>query len=343
VDLPRPGRRRHRREVGDDELTDPELQLLAAIAADRDDRHARRVLADLWLEGDDPVRGEALALDCDGRDASALHAAHGARWLQPAREAGYARAELTRGFVDIPLVTDRPSRELLRLCPRLYRVHALPEAGGLVVVDRVLEAALVTDPAQRFAVEIPLPYLADAGVRAPPRFDHPNVVRFVEAVELPAHVSAAPCTAWRWAGEPLALGRRYGAETTAAIARQVAAALAHVHACGAFHGELRPDHVLVDGDVATVRGFSRVAGHHAVARGYLRPRERAFCAPEQLAFGGVTSAVDVYALGAIMLAMLGDGVGGSITALANRCVARKPAERPTAAAVVEAIERAYGS
>ena len=343
MDLPRAGGRRDRGEVGDDELSDPELQLLAAIAADGDDVHARRVLADLWLEGDDPVRGEALALSCEGRDASALYAAHGERWLAPARDAGFTRARFERGFVDIPLVTDRPTRALLRLCPRLYRVLGLPDAGGMVVVDHMLDAALVTDPARRVAVEIPLPYVVATGMPEPARFDHPNVARFVEAVELPAHVSAQVCIAWRWTGEPLVLGRRYGVEETATIARQVAAALAHVHARGAIHGEIRPDHVRVDRGVVTVHGFSKVLGRHAVARGYLRPRERAFCAPEQLDGGVVTSAVDLFALGAIVLAMLGDGARGSITALANRCVVRKPAERPTAEAVLRAIEQACGS
>jgi hypothetical protein len=147
----------------------------------------------------------------------------------------------------------------------------------------------------------------------------------------------------------------------AELGADVASALAHVHAAGVVHRDVKPGNVLVDengGAMLSDFGIARLVDdtcHHT--RTGTVVGTVAYLAPEQVAGERVTTAVDIYALGLVLLealtgvrpyagtsvesalarlsrppeipATLPQGWGALLTAM----TARDPAARPGAAAV----------
>jgi serine/threonine-protein kinase len=111
------------------------------------------------------------------------------------------------------------------------------------------------------------------------------------------------------------LGEGIGVRRTVAIARQVLAALEHVHGLGLVHRDVKPENLRLvpdaEGDERVVLidfGLVRGAGMPADDRP-LTQHGRVFgtpwyMAPEQAAGGTIDHRVDLYALGAVMFEML---------------------------------------
>jgi predicted Ser/Thr protein kinase len=118
------------------------------------------------------------------------------------------------------------------------------------------------------------------------------------------------------------------------IVRHVADALAHAHARGVVHRDVKPSNILLDGrgtPYLTDFGVATIAGEDD-GQSAGTPQ---FMAPEQRRGGRVGPAADQYALGRTLLEML---AGGAVPLEPTAALAELPAQLP--AALREAIARA---
>ena len=155
------------------------------------------------------------------------------------------------------------------------------------------------------------------------------------------------------------------------IAGRVAAALAAAHAAGIVHRDVKPANVLLHGDDVTVVDFGIAAATHAAGAALTQPGTvvgtAQYMAPEQGEGGGVSPASDVYALGCLLTAMvagrppftgahplevlrqhsaaspprlaaLAPAVPDDLDELVAAMLAKRPAERPSAATAARALE-----
>jgi serine/threonine-protein kinase len=145
------------------------------------------------------------------------------------------------------------------------------------------------------------------------------------------------------------------AAEAAAIAAQVAGALAAAHTRGVVHLDLKPENILLvrgaDPPVALISDFGVAAMFLDADRGG-RPADMTpgYTAPEVLRGGPATTAADVYSLGVVLVEMLtgappGAGAMASLPeplgGLARDCLADDPLSRPPAR-VLAARLRAAG-
>jgi hypothetical protein len=150
-------------------------------------------------------------------------------------------------------------------------------------------------------------------------------------------------------GERLQRGRIPRAEARR-ILRAVAEGLAHMHAAGVVHRDVKPDNVFIetDGNVKVLDlGLAQVAGAVGIRAG-----SYPYAAPEQWDGNSAHAQVDVYAWGILAerlltrrpVSRLAEGHSsllGILPALAARAHAREPAERPRdGVALVAELDRA---
>src|SRR6059058_2091813 len=150
------------------------------------------------------------------------------------------------------------------------------------------------------------------------------------------------------------------AASVLALARGLAEALSAIHAAGVVHRDLKPANVLLAGDGPRVIdfGISRAGEATALTHAGLVVGSPGFMSPEQAEGREVGPASDVFSLGAVLaFASTGQGPFGSgstpalvyrvvhnrpdldlvpagIRAVVERCLAKDPGARPTAAALL---------
>ena len=187
-------------------------------------------------------------------------------------------------------------------------------AGGSAVVHRARDLRLEREVAVKLLkVEPSVDQAADrllAEARTLARLQHPGVIGLLDA--------------GRHRGRPYLVTEVVEGPTLASLARerralpwpaprllgQLAAALAHVHAHDVVHGDVKPSNVIlgIDGRARIIDfGIAHRRGHgpdvpvpHGAVLG-----SPGYLAPEVLAGGASTPAVDVHALGLVMLELLG--------------------------------------
>ncbi len=163
------------------------------------------------------------------------------------------------------------------------------------------------------------------------KLHHPNLVRTYDIAEL----DGSPCIVM----ELLTGGTLEGRELTRPAAADVASGLAHAHAQGVVHRDLKPATLLRAGDGAVKIadfGIARAAEETRVTQigtvlGTLR-----YLAPEQAEGREVGPEADVYSLG-VVLDELVTSPSRADRALVERCLQPDPRDRPTAVEVAAAL------
>jgi serine/threonine-protein kinase len=144
--------------------------------------------------------------------------------------------------------------------------------------------------------------------RAAAALSHPNVTRLYDFGE----AEGRPYMALEYLPggtleERLPAGRPLQDDDTAAIARQLAAALAHAHAHGLVHRDFKPANVLFDASdrpkIADF-GIARIGSGSTLTEAGTVLGTAAYISPEQAAGEPATPASDVYSFGVVLFRML---------------------------------------
>jgi serine/threonine protein kinase len=234
--------------------------------------------------------------------------------------------------------------------------------GGRLVAVKVIRAELAGDPGfrARFAREV-------------------AAARKVSGVFTAAVVDADPAAPLPWLVTGFVTGPslaeavgEHGAlpvATVLALTAGLAEGLGAVHAAGVVHRDLKPSNVLLaaDGPRVIDFGISRAVDATQVTRTGVVIGSPAFMSPEQVEGGAVGPASDVFSLGAVLVfAATGEGpfgpgaptalmyrvvhgtprldrLPGPVRPLAERCLAKDPGQRPTAAQFLAELTAAHPS
>jgi serine/threonine protein kinase len=192
-----------------------------------------------------------------------------------------------------------------------YQLHRLLGSGGVADVHEATDTRLDRPVAVKLLREATASetdrtrFLAEARLLA--RLSHPQLVRVLDAgvdrdrpflvLELVRGSTLADALA-----EPLPPAR------VAQLGVDVASALEHVHSAGVVHRDVKPGNVLIDADGSAMLadfGIARLVDdtcHHTRTGNVVGTV--AYLAPEQVAGKRVTTAVDVYSLGLVLLEAL---------------------------------------
>ena len=234
--------------------------------------------------------------------------------------------------------------------------------GGRLVAVKVIRAGLAGDPGfrARFAREV-------------------SAARRVSGVFTAPVVDADPTAPLPWLVTGFVSGLslaeavdRYGplpVDSVLALAAGLAEGLSAVHAAGVVHRDLKPSNVLLapDGPRVIDFGISRAVDATEMTRTGAVIGSPAFMSPEQVEGVAVGPASDVFSLGAVLaFAATGEGpfgrgaptalmyrvvhgtprldrLPGPVRPLVERCLAKDPGQRPTAAQFLAELTAAHPS
>src|SRR5581483_3171305 len=196
---------------------------------------------------------------------------------------------------------------------------------GRVVAIKVLAGHLAADDAFR------LRFLREARLAA--RLCHPNIVQVFDAGE----DGGCPFLVMEYVeGETVAGGRGFPAAELIGLATQLAAALAHAHARGVVHRDVKPHNVVLRPDgVAKLTdfGIARAVEERGLTEIGTVLGTAPFMAPEQAAGRSAGPAADMYALGALVRHCAAGPLPADVAAVVDGLLADDPAARPPAAEV----------
>ncbi|MEU0558947.1 protein kinase [Dactylosporangium sp. NPDC006015] len=243
----------------------------------------------------------------------------------------------------------------------VWRAHDL--VLGRDVAVKVLSGRHAGDASSRRQIRVE--------ARAAAGLAHPNVAQvhdFGETVEegqrtpyIVMELVPGPTLHQRFAGAPLPPPLVFR------ICAEVAAGLAAAHADGLVHRDVKPANVILAPTGAKVVDFGIAAGFGAVEDDDLLGTPE-YLAPERMTEDAVTPASDVYSLGVLLYRLLAGhlpwtasgsaglleahlltppaalpalpGVPSALARLCERCLAKDPADRPTAAEVAAILAAA---
>lgn len=248
-----------------------------------------------------------------------------------------------------------------------YRLLERLASGGFADVyrgeDTVLEREVAVKVVRDLAAVADQPFAREVAALA--RLNHPAIVRLFDGgTDGEVAFLVMELVDGRPLDDMIASQGRLALEAVREIGRQAAAALAHAHAAGLVHRDVKPGNLVVD-DAGRVRvtdfGVARIIDETVTTTsGTLGTA--AYLAPEQVDSARVGPPADVYALGLVLLECLtGErAFPGSLTesalarlgrdpdvpddlpspwpSLLTAMTARDPAQRPTAEAVAARLD-----
>ncbi|GAA0715832.1 serine/threonine-protein kinase [Dokdonella soli] len=249
-------------------------------------------------------------------------------WLRGQCEAATLRALVTQALDNAPDI-EMLERGVAQWLPALaddlpdtlpsvsgYRVLRFVGAGGMASVfeaERELPGGSQTVALKLLRIDVHDPderrrFLREQRILA--RLQHPHIAQLLDAGFTSA---GTPFLALEFvSGDNLIAHcerRGLGARERLALFIDVCAAVEHAHRNLIVHRDLKPGNVLVsaDGCVKLVDfGIAKLlTGEGEETRTEARRLTRTYAAPEQLAGGAATTAIDVYALGVLLAELLG--------------------------------------
>lgn len=186
-----------------------------------------------------------------------------------------------------------------------YEIKALLARGGMADVHRAEDATdgrPVAVKMMRIDAGDQRRFAREAKVLAALR--HPNLVRLRDAGQHGARpyfvmdLIEGTTLAARLEQGPL------GIEEARRIGTEISAVLAYVHSRGVIHRDIKPSNILLDGDGKALLsdfGVAWLSDGSRLTETSSTIGTVAFLAPEQVGGGGISEAVDVYALGLVLL------------------------------------------
>jgi len=268
-----------------------------------------------------------------------------------------------------------------RILDGRYRLDERLGAGGMSVVWRGTDLVLrrpvaVKVLASDHAVSPAARRRIQAEARAAAQLSHPHVTGVFDYGETDEGGVRVPYVVMellpgRTLAQRLADGPLPPRQALRVLA-EVADALAAAHARDLVHRDVKPSNVMLTPSGAKVLdfGIAAVVGREELEAEGLLLGTPAYLAPERLTLGRVSPASDVYALGLLVHRALTDrlpwlaetttrmieahryvdpdplpplpGVPPSVNAVCDRCLAKDPAARPTAAEVAAVLAEAAG-
>lgn len=168
--------------------------------------------------------------------------------------------------------------------------------------------------------------------------DHPGIIHVVAFEEI---ATLGKCIIMEWVdGRPLNefLTSETSTDERRTIARQLADALAYMHASGVAHRDLKPDNIMITQRGHNVKIIDFGLGDADMFTNFKSSRgTRTYGAPEQHGMPAITdTAVDVYSFGKILEELLPKG---EHRRLIRRCLSVDPDRRPTMDKVVNALNK----
>ena len=193
-----------------------------------------------------------------------------------------------------------------------YRVESLLGTGGMAHVVRATDLVLDREVAVKLLRETPDAeadldrFLAETRTLA--RLSHPGVVTVLDGGTTELGRPYLVMELVDGAALSTSLGSPLDPRRVAEIGAQVAAALAYAHTQGVVHRDVKPGNVLLRGDDRVKLadfGIAKLLGEQSRhTRTGTVLGSVPYLAPEQVSFEKITPAVDVYALGLLMLRCL---------------------------------------
>src|SRR6266576_445544 len=336
--------------------------------------------------------------------ASRIMAVARGQWSCHHTGGGHTPSSHTSARTDVPSASPRPflgfasamSLDHSALRNRLqqalgdeFTVGTLLGEGGFAVVYRVRDDALRRDVAVK-VLDLgltPSPVLAERFVREArtvARLEHPNIVPIYKVGGYKNEVLyiIMRCVDGPSLRQLLEQHPRLSVGDAARVARQVADALAHAHARGVIHRDIKPDNILLDAtgrvlvtDFGIAKATEAASGSQLTTEGMVIGTPQ-YMSPEQATGDRVDSRSDIYSLGVLLYQMLAgappfDGesaqsilmkqataspeplrdlrsdVSAELAAVVDRSLAKDPAERFSTAqelsrALVQVLPTAAG-